>query len=264
MRRYRLRVDPGNLRTDLAAGRPTLVGGYLGGMSSFSATLGLCVYLAWGLATSPLPLAGLAVILLSGRAGRAATAFTATWFGCQLVAISVFSFLAHYLVNLRETSHEKEILGICLLVLGSAMMLSGAIVWWRQRNHPNPKNGQQTRAFLARAERAGPAEAWKLAIVTALLNITNVPYWAGIGLLIERSRLSVADKVSIIFVTSVVASVTFIFVTILVLASRGRLDRLLGRGRDFVLKHSGSVVPGFLAGCGVGAALVGASDLGLL
>lgn len=233
-------------------------------MNSYGTTLALCVYLAWGLATSPLPLAGLAVILLSRQAGRAASVFTATWFVCQLVAISLFSFLAHYLLNFKETSHEKEVIGATLFGLGASMMLVGAIVWWRQRKHPDASSGKQARDFLERASRAGPREAWKLAIITALLNVTNLPYWAGIGLLIERSHLSVPDRATIIFVTSVVASITFVTVTVVVLAGRGRFDPLLGRGRDFVLRHSGSVVPGFLAGCGIGTALVGASDLGWL
>ena len=221
------------------------MGGYLGGMSSFSATLGLCVYLAWG--WPPVRYRWPALPSSCCPAGRS----RGHCLHRDLVRMSVSGdkrvLLSRALPGEPEGNQPRE---------GDSRHLSTGP---RQRHDAvrgdrvvastkpiEPENGQQTWA-LARAERAGPGRAWKLAIVTALLNITNVPHWAGVGLLIERSRLSVADKVSIIFVTSVVASVTFIFVTILVLASRGRLDRLLGRAATSC-SHSGSVVPGFLAG----------------
>ncbi|HQZ85745.1 MAG TPA: hypothetical protein PLB21_09000 [Actinomycetota bacterium] len=61
---------------------------------------------------------------------------------------------------------------------------------------------------------------------------------------------------------SLVASVTFIVITAVVLMTGDRSKALLAKGRDFVLRHSSSVVPGFLIGSSIGLFLVAADDLG--
>lgn len=231
-------------------------------MSSYATALGLTSYLAWGIATSPLPLAGLAVILLARNPGRAASVFTAAWFGCQLVALSIFAFASHQLVRVQIGASEKETLAYLLLGTAGVMLVAGVAIGYRDKRHPNPKNGQRTRDFLGRAERAGPADAVKLAVLTALLNITNVPYWVAIGLIIERSKVDPIDRISLILTSTLIASITFILITAVVMMTGDRSKALLARGRDFVLRHSGSVVPGFLIGSSVGLCLVAAGDLG--
>lgn len=231
-------------------------------MSSYATALGLTSYLAWGIATSPLPLAGLAVILLARNPGKAAGVFTAAWFCCQLVALSVFAFASHQLVRIQVGAEEKQTIAYLLLGTGAVMLLAGLAIGYRDRRHPNPRNGQRTRDFLRRAEHAGPADAVKLAVLTALLNITNVPYWVAIGLIIERSKVDGLDRISLIVSASLVASVTFIVITAVVLMTGDRSKALLAKGRDFVLRHSSSVVPGFLIGSSIGLFLVAADDLG--
>ena len=231
-------------------------------MSSYATALGLTSYLAWGIATSPLPLAGLAVILLARNPGKSAGVFTAAWFCCQLVALSVFAFASHQLVRIQVGAEEKQTIAYLLLGTGAVMLLAGLAIGYRDRRHPNPRNGQRTRDFLRRAEHAGPADAVKLAVLTALLNITNVPYWVAIGLIIERSKVDGLDRISLIVSASLVASVTFIVITAVVLMTGDRSKALLAKGRDFVLRHSSSVVPGFLIGSSIGLFLVAADDLG--
>ena len=128
-------------------------------MSSYATALGLTSYLAWGIATSPLPLAGLAVILLARNPGKAAGVFTTAWFCCQLVALSLFAFASHQLVRIQVGAEEKQTLAYLLLGTGAVMLLAGLAIGYRDRRHPNPRNGERTRDFLRRAEHAGPADA---------------------------------------------------------------------------------------------------------
>jgi hypothetical protein len=85
-----------------------------------------------------------------------------------------------------------------------------------------------------------------------------------IGLIIERSKVDAFDRASLIVISSVIASITFILITAIVLLTGDRSKALLAKGRDFVLRHSSSVVPGFLIGSSVGLFLVAAGDLGWL
>ena len=231
-------------------------------MAGPGALLGLTAYLAWGIATSPLPIAGVAVMLLSERAKRTATAFTAAWWMCQLVAISVFAVVAHYLLAMHVTTDERRALATALAVLGVAMVFAGvvAVLWERWR--PNPNSGAHTRAFLARAQVAGPRDAVGMALATSLFNITNLPYWVSIGLLIERSHAELATKVAVVLITSLVASSTFLVITAAVLLTGNRLAHRLESGRDFLVRHSGGVVPSFLIISGLVLIVLAGMDLG--
>lgn len=131
------------------------------------------------------------------------------------------------------------------------MMLVGAIVWWRQRKHPDASSGKTGSGFPGTRESSRPSGSLEVGHHHCAAQRHQPPLLGGHRTAHRRSHLSVPDRATIIFVTSVVASITFVTVTVVVLAGRGRFDPLLGRGRDFVLRHSGSVVPGFLAGCGI-------------
>ena len=231
-------------------------------MATAGATMGLTAYLAWGIATSPLPIAGVAVMLLSDQAKRTATAFTATWWACQLLAISVFSVIAHYLLNLHVSADERRDLAISLLVLGAIMAGAGVALALRSRWRPRPDAGAHTRSFLTRAQAAGTREAMGMAVATSLFNITNVPYWVSIGLLIERSHADLAAKTGIVVLTSLVASSTFLVITAVVMLTGARFQARLEWGRDELVKHSGGVVPGVLLVSGLVLVVLAGFDLG--
>lgn len=233
-------------------------------MSTYGETLAISSYLAWGIATSPLPLAGLAVMLLSERARRTAAVFTLTWWVTQVVALTAFAIGAHLLLGLKLSADERRDIALSLLVLGAIMLVAGAVMGWREWRHPSGDSGHQTRAFLAKAQVAGGKQAAGMAVATGLLNVTNVPYWAGIGIIVERSHLPTPDKISILAVASVVATITFIVISLVVAIGGRRVRHLLERGRDFLERHAGGVVPGFLAVSGIVLCAIAAGDLGWL
>jgi hypothetical protein len=231
---------------------------------SFWATAAVVAYLGWGIATSPLPIAGLAVMLLSDRARTTAWAFTATWLACQVVAVTAFALLGGLLAGIDLTSRVKHDIGLAMLVTGALMVLGGCWVLIRQRRHPSPRAGQHTRAFLDRAAAAGPRSAASMAIGTALVNPTNLPYWAGMALVIQRARVGAPEEAALVALGAVFASLTFIVISSLVVVLGHRLDRPLDWARRELVRHSSSVVPGFLITSGAILGLLAASDLGWL
>lgn len=233
-------------------------------MAHQGGTVALVLYLGWGIATSPLPLAGLAVMLLSDRARRTATVFTGVWFACQLVAIGVFTAAAHLLVRLDLSSRTKHDVAVAMLVVAAVMIVAGVALMVRERRHPKPSTGASTREFLQRAGNAGAREAAGMAFATAVLNITNVPYWAAIGLVIERSHAGIGERSALVLMAAVAASSTFLLATVMLFALGSRLTPALRWCRDTLVKHSGSVVPGLLIMSGTVIGLLAASDLGWL
>ena len=231
-------------------------------MATPGTTDALVVYLGWGIATSPLPLAGLAVMLLSDRARRTATVFTAVWLACQVVAIGLFTAGAGALAHLDISTRLKRDIAFGLMIVAAAMIVAAVVMMLRQRRHPDPSSGAATRAFLAKAEHAGAREAAGMAFATAALNVTNVPYWAGIGLLIQHARVPLGETAALVLLGAVSASLTFLLATILMFAVGSRVTPLLRWVRDELVRHSGSVVPGFLLISGAVLGLLAASDLG--
>lgn len=233
-------------------------------MTSFGATLAICAYLGWGIATSPLPIAGLLVMLLSKQARATAWAFTITWLACQLMAITAFTMLARALASIRITTSEKDDIAGLMLAVGAAMVVAGAVMVVKQRRHPDPNSGGRTRDFLDSAAEAGPRQAAGIAVTTAVLNITNVPYWIAIGLMIHRSRLPIDDRALLVVLSAIAASLTFILATLAVVLLGERAERALAWGRKTLVKHAGSVVPSFLLMSGACVGLLAAYDLGWL
>lgn len=231
-------------------------------MASQGATAALVLYLGWGIATSPLPLAGLAVMLLSDRARRTATVFTAVWLVCQLAAIALFTAGAGALAQLDLSTRLKRDIAMGLLAVAVVMIIVAVVMVLHHRRHPDPSAGSTTRAFLGKAEHAGAREAAGMAFATAALNVTNVPYWAGIGLVIQRARVPGQEAAALVLLGAVSASLTFLLATVLMFAFGERIAPALRWLRDELVGHSGSVVPGFLLVSGAVLGLLAASDLG--
>ena len=153
----------------------------------------LVVYMGWGIATSPLPLAGMAVMLLSDQARRTAATFTAVWFACQVVAIAAFTSVSHALVHLDVSSHKRDI-AYGLLAVGVCLLPAAAVMALRNRRHPHAQRRATHQGLPGSSRHRGPREAASMAFATAALNVTNVPYWAAIALVIERAHTNTGGQ----------------------------------------------------------------------
>lgn len=230
--------------------------------TSYGAALAFCAYLAWGLATSPMPIAALLVMLLAKDPRRTSTSFTVTWLALQFLAISAFAFAARTFIHVDPTKGEAHRTGTWMIGVGIAcFVMAGALALWN-RSHPNPSRGKSTRKFLDAAQNAGPKDAAYLALLMAIVNITNLPYWIGMGLMLERAHLSWPDRFSIIVICSIVASLTFIVITVAAALAEDRVKKLAAWGKDKLTKNSSAAAPFFAITCGIIFCFLGASDLG--
>lgn len=232
-------------------------------MTSFGTTLLLCAWMGWGLATSPLPLAALGVMLLNNHPARSALSFTATWFTCQFVAIAVSVPLVHLLLGIQFSANERSVVGYVGVILGSLMAIAAVILWSRSRHNQSTSGADKSAAFLNRASTATPRQAAQLGFIFGLLNVTNIAYWLAAALFIHRGQLDLFEQATAVLVTALVASSTFIVISLLALIFRRQLTPWLNRGRSFVLKHSGSIVPGILLAAGLTLVAIGTKDLGV-
>ncbi len=230
--------------------------------TSYGAALALCIYLGWGIATSPIPIAALFVMLLSKDSRRTSVAYTATWFVLQFLAIAACTWAARTFIHAAPTESHQHRIGAAMVAVGVACFaLAGALALWN-RAHPNPARGDKTRVFLKRAADAGPKDAAILAVLSGLLNVTNVPYWVGMGLIIQRAHLAWGERMSIVIAASVAASITFIVITAAAVLATARVNKIAAWGRDKLTEHASASGPIFALTCGFVFTFLGASDLG--
>ncbi len=232
-------------------------------MSSFGATLGLCAYLGWGLATSPLPVVALGAMLLNKKPGRAAAVFTAGWFIFNLLALAIIAPIIDSAISAIDPAAHKHTIGIIGCALGTVLIVAAIVTWQRSRHSDHSNNANKTKAMIERAANADVRSAAWLAFIFSILNVTNYGYWAGIGLFLHRSGLPTDQRIEIALISAAVATSTFLAVTLLVLAFPERIKPWLAKGRHYVETHSGSMIPGILLTAGIVLALVGTKDLGL-
>lgn len=220
----------------------------------------LIAYLAWGMATSPLPIVALALVMLGKRPLQTSVSYTSAWAANMAVGISVGCLAAHGVARVGISAGEKRVVGHVLVALGVVLIAYGLFMLWRTRGRPS--DSESVVRFLERAQNAGPREVAVLASVAGLLNLTNYPYFIGIGLLVERDQ-SAPALVLITFATFV-ASSTFLITIAIMMAFGDRITPRLERGRAALLKHSGAVLPGVLLTAGAMVLLLGLSDSGVI
>ena len=71
------------------------------------------------------------------------------------------------------------------------------------------------------------------------------------AIVIQRARLELPQDAALVAIGAIAASITFIAISLLVLALGHRLDRPLDWARKELVKYSASIVPGFLVTSGV-------------
>lgn len=234
-------------------------------MTSFYATLALCAWMGWGLTGSPLPLAVLAVLLLGDNPGKKAMSFTLAWFLSMVAGLAVCIPLVHWLMGfqLPKLSSHKEQVGWAAITLGSLMILGALVLMLRARSKPEQESSYAKR-MLDRATGASVRDVFVLGLIFGVLNVTNIPYWLGTAIFLERSDDTDPQKVFTALMVAVIASASFLLVTAVAFLFRDWVTPRLTKARGWVVTHSGSIAPGLLALSGVLALYVGLTDIGAI
>lgn len=223
----------------------------------YSQTLLLILPMGWALATSPLPLAALVAMLLTDKPVRASVTFTLTWTLGMIALIAAASTVGSTLLRLTPKGHKDDFVTISLIAIGLLAILIGITVWWRQRGKDHSGQRERTRRILDAAAAAGPRRALEFGLIAVFGNVTNYPCVLAIALVMARGELTAGQAALAVLVGALVASCTFIAVTIAVFAARARMVPLLGRGREYVIKRSSGAVYGFLLGTGLVLVVIG-------
>lgn len=200
-------------------------------------TIADVMMLSLGVAFSPLPVIAVIALLLSHRARSAGLGFTGGWLGGIAAAVSaamVFALNSERL-GLDALQRAVAVIGV---VLGAVFVATGAVVWFRR-----PSGAQTSRPpWLAALDEMSVARAVLTGAALAAVNPKNLLACISAGLLLGWSGMPhELIVVSAAAFSLIAASTVLVPMLMFLIVGRAAGDRL-ARGRDWLIRHHGSVL----------------------
>src|SRR5262249_39563624 len=158
---------------------------------------------ALGVALSPIPIAAVVLMLLTGRSRANGAAFIVGWVsGLALVGALVLSIAGAVAIGRVEDSPKWH--SIAALALGSAFLLA-ALRQWRER--PHGRDPVKTPKWMAALEEFSPARAVGAGVLLSALNPKNLALAVVAATAIAHTSVSRPQQVTGYAVFVLIASI---------------------------------------------------------
>lgn len=193
--------------------------------------------LAVGVATSPLLIVALLVVLLSRRALAGGLALAISWVAGVLSAIGVSILLAGR-IHAPQIGAGIRADGLFTLAFGAALV--AVAVWARRRRmrvaDPEPP------AWVRSVDRISPAGAAALAFTHATTSPKNLALAIAAGKAVVDARLSLGQSSAAVLYYTTIASIGVAVPMVLYLAGGVRSTAVLQRWRERVTANANAVI----------------------
>lgn len=198
--------------------------------------------LALGIAASPFPVVPAILLLFTPRARASSSAFLAGW----VVGVGAATALATTLSEIVDQSGPAPAWASWLRVLlGAALVVYGATQWLGRGAEPEQP------AWMRSIESAGPASAFRLALLLSAANPKVLLLAAAAGLSIGAGDLTLAGDAVAVLVFTLVASLSVATPVLAYLLLGDRVLGPLGRARDWLVRNNSAVMAVVLVVLGV-------------
>lgn len=189
-----------------------------------------------GVALSPLPVAAVLIILMTARARTNAPAFLLGWTtGILLIGVAVFT--APGLLSAR--GEPTQLSGLIRIALGVALLLL-SLRQWRQR--PAPGAPLEIPPLLAHLDNIGVFQSSITGFLFSAIHPKNLILNAAGAAAIEASAISSATQYGALALFALIASAGVVVPVAAYFIARHRVAALLGRSRDWLIRHNAEVL----------------------
>src|SRR5690349_11497656 len=187
---------------------------------------------------NPLAIAAVILLLFSPRAGSAA-AFLAGWLAGLVVILGLLLFVIPLDRAMGTEAAPSTLASVIRLLLG-LFLLALAVRRWRSR----PKVGEVAKSpvWMTALAAAAPPKAAGLGVLMAGLNPKNLAFIVPAAIAIAEAGLATADKVIVLVVFVVLASVGVAVPVIWHAMARERASVTLTGWRDWLTANYGAIM----------------------
>ena len=211
------------------------------------AVIGDLLPLGLSVAISPIPIAAVILMLLSGQAARTSTGFLAGWVAGIVVVTVVVLLLVGQAAN-TSAGQPSTASSVLKLVFG-VLALALAVRQWRER--PKPGEAAELPKWMSTIDSFTFAKALGLGFALSAVNPKNLLMCLAAGTTIGAAHLSGGGDVAAVAVFTVIAASTVAIPVIGYLTARSKMAGPLESLRDWLTHNNATVMVVLLAVIGV-------------
>lgn len=191
---------------------------------------------AVGVAISPIPIAGVLLMLVSKRARTNGPMFLLGW----LVGLAVVGVVVLLIPGLEAGGGEPSTAtGIVKGVLGILLLLLGIRAW---RSHPTAGQEAKTPGWMARIDGMSGLAALGLGFLLSALNPKNLLLAVGGAATITASGLTTSQQYIALAVFVAIASLTILVPVVAYLIMGERGERVMTSAKDWLIQNNQTVM----------------------
>jgi len=201
-------------------------------------TIGDVLPLAVGVAISPIPVIGVILMLLSGRARANSLAFLFGWIAGIVATCAFFVWLAGT-QDLSTGGQPSTLSSSIKLILGLLLLLAGVKQW-----QGRPETGAEAKmpGWMKRIDSLTPAAALGLGVLLSAVNPKNLLLIVGAAVTIAQASLSTTDDAITIAVFTVVGASMVALPTLTYLIMGERAQPSLDRAKSWLSVNNTAVM----------------------
>lgn len=194
---------------------------------------------AVGVILSPMPIAGIILMLLSPQALKLAPAFVAGWLAVIAVTLGVMSIFVDADTMIDSSDSPSTFSIVMNIVLGSLMILLAFNAW---RGRPKPGETPEMPGWMKAVDKVSVPMAFLLGAMFGGVNPKNLLLNIAAGKTIVAGALNTSQTVSSIVIYAVIASLSVIVPLAWYLASPESAAKKLDGLRGWLTENNATVM----------------------
>ncbi|GMQ94142.1 MAG: GAP family protein [Acidimicrobiia bacterium] len=203
------------------------------------------LFLAVGVAVSPVPIAAVIVILFTPKAKTNGPAFLAAW----VIGLLFVGFVVLLIPGLQASNGEPSTTtGVIKGLLGVLLLVVGWVAW---RKRPGPNETAEAPKWIATIDGFGIGKSFGMGFLLSAVNPKNLLLVAAAAATISAAGLSASEETVALLVFSLIAASTIAVPVVGYLIVGERADETLANAKDWLIQNNSVVMAVLLLVFGV-------------
>lgn len=216
------------------------------------------VPLALAVAISPLPMAGLILVLMSKRGVSNGWAFLGGWLiGLGLLVVGVIALIQSGDMPAREG--PRPVISWIRICLGSVLLVISVRAWFRRRRNGDDPGVPRWMKYV---DQFTSLKALLLGFALVILNLKNVPLSIEMAVLVARRNLPAGEEASCVVIFLIVSSIGLFVPVIVAILGGDEAKNTLERWKQWLGANNSTIISVIFLFLGIYFLVKGVTGLG--